>query len=408
MSAPALKVPHEESSASYEGWRIVLAASVGGMVCFSSLIVYTFGIFLKPLSAEFGWSREEVSRAFGLMAMTIALCSPFIGRLLDRLEPRRVIVPCFAVLGLAFASLSLLTPHLWHFYVVFFVIGVVGNATTQMGYSRAITSWFTRHRGLALAFVLAGLGVGSIIMPVLAQYLIDNYGWRSAYAVLGIATLLIGIPLTLQFVRNRDDAQRTLLAPSTGISTGIALRTRAFWLLVITLFLTSVSANGAITQLSAILTDRGVSAAQAALTAAVLGGASLLGRLVTGWFLDRYFGPSVSGVLLVLMTAGMVLLGLSTTPAISFLAAALIGIGLGGEADVTPFLLARYYGLRNFSSLYGLTWMFYAVGGALGPVVLARVFDSTGSYARVLVLMPIPILVSALLMIAMPRYPEAE
>jgi MFS family permease len=395
----------EEASPGYEGWRVVLAAGVGGMVCFSSLIVYTFSVFLKPLTVEFGWSREEVSRAFGLMAMTLAACSPWIGRLLDRMDPRRIVVPAFAILGLAFASLSLLTPHLWHFYAVFFVIGVVGNATTQMGYSRAISSWFTRHRGLALAAVLGGLGIGSIVMPVLAQQLIGHFGWRAAYAVLGATTIVLGIPLTLRFVRNRDDARRTLASPREGIRTGEALRTRAFWLLVLTLFLTSVSANGAITHLSAILTDRGVSAAQAALAAAVLGGTSLLGRLATGWFLDRYFGPLVSGVLLVFVTGGMLLLGASTTPWVAFAAAAMIGLGLGGEADVTPFLLARYYGLRNFSSLYGLTWMFYAVGGALGPVLLGRVFDSTGSYTGLLVVMPVPVLLAALLMIAMPSYP---
>lgn len=409
MSAPTITAaPDVELSARYPGWRVVGAATVGGVVCFSSLIIYTFSIFLKPLSAEFGWGREEISRAFGLMAMTIAAVSPLIGRLLDRLEPHRVVAPCFLVLGLAFASLSQVTGSLWQFYGLYFVIGLVGNATTQMGFSRAISSWFVRHRGVALAAVMGGLGIGSMAMPVAAQALIDQYGWRAAYAVLGITVAAVGVPVTLLFARNRDEARRTLETPGQGWTTGEALRSRAFWLLVAMLLLTSVGVNSLLSHLSAILTDRGIAAQQAALVAAVLGGTNLVGRLGAGWLLDRYFGPLVSGGLLLLMMTGMLLLGTANGPEAAFAGAALIGLGLGGEADVTPYLVARYYGLRNFSSIYGLTWVFYAVGGALGPVVLGRVFDATGSYAGALLVMPVPVLVAALLMWPMPQYPAAS
>ena len=110
-----------EGDPRYEGWRVAVASAVGVFVSFASLLVYTFGIFLKPLADEFGWSREAISAAFGIAAMTVAVCSPPLGYLLDRVSPRRIIVPCMAVFGCAFASLSLLTPHLWHLYAMFFV-----------------------------------------------------------------------------------------------------------------------------------------------------------------------------------------------------------------------------------------------------------------------------------------------
>lgn len=404
VSNPAL-LDSEESSLRYSGWRVVSAAQIAAFVSFASLMIYTFSIFLKPLTAEFGWSREAVSRAFAIAALTVAACSPFLGRILDRVDPRRVLLPCIAVFGIAFASLSLLTPSLLHFYLVFFVIGIVGNGTTQMALSRPVASWFNKRRGTALALVMCGVGAGSIVLPIVAQRLIETFGWRTAYAILGAMVLVLGLPLTAKFVRNRDGERFTQENSETGNSFAEALRSRAFWILVATLFLSSVSVNGAVTHLAALLTDRGIGVREAALAASVLGGASLTGRLISGWFLDRFWGPAVSCVLLFLMAGGVALLSRSNTIEIGMVAAVLIGLGMGGEADVTPLLLSRYFGLRSFSALYGLTWTFYAVAGALGPVILGRFFDTSGSYGQMFDFLAIPVLLSAMLMLWMPRYP---
>jgi predicted MFS family arabinose efflux permease len=113
----------EEDRSTYEGWRVAVASSACVFVSFASLLVYTFGVFLKPLAEEFSWSREAVSAAFGIAAMTVALVSPLLGFLLDRLHPARVIVPCMITFGVAFASLAVLTPHLGHLYAVFLFLG---------------------------------------------------------------------------------------------------------------------------------------------------------------------------------------------------------------------------------------------------------------------------------------------
>ncbi len=398
----ATSVSSPESSLGYAGWRVVLAGHCGVMMSFGSLLVFTFSVFLKPLTAEFGWGREEVSRAFAIAAMTVAASSPFLGRLLDRGEPRRVVLPCLAVFGLAFASLGFLTPRIWHLYAVFFVIGVVGNGTTQMGFSGAVSSWFTERRGLALALIMAGAGLGSIVLPPLAQGLIGAYGWRTAYFALGGLALAVSLPLAARFLRTNPLAERRQSGGPGGV--GTALRQRAFWILVATLFLSSIAANGAIAHLAALLTDRGLEAGTAAWIAAALGGASLGGRLLTGHLLDRFWGPLISCLLLFAMASGILLLAYAHTFAAGLAAALLIGLGLGGEADVTPYLLSRYFGLGSFSTLYGLTWTFYAIAGGLGPVLLGRVFDATASYTLVLTLLAIPTIVSAMLMLWMPAY----
>jgi predicted MFS family arabinose efflux permease len=310
-----------------------------------------------------------------------------------------------AVFGLAFASLSLLTPSLIHLYLTFCLLGVVGNGTTQMGYSRAVSSWFVDKRGLALALVMAGVGAGSMILPSVAQRIIDMHGWRVAYLVLGVLVLIMGIPLTALFVRERPgDHGYGLVKHGSSVREG--LRSRPFWLLVAALFLSSIAVNGAITHLSPLLTDRGISPDRAAVAVSVLGGASFVGRLVTGHLLDRYFGPRVSFVLLAGVAAGILLLSTASRSETGLLAAALIGFGLGGEADVTPYLLTRYFGLRMFSTLYGLTWTAYAIAGATGPVLMGKVFDITNSYGSLLMLLSVATLAAAVLMLFLPSCPE--
>lgn len=396
-----------EDSPLYPGWRVVLAAHFGAMVSFGSLLVFTFGVFLKPLTAEFGWSREEVSRAFAIAAMTVAAVSPFLGRALDRWGPRPIVIPCFALFGTAVLSLSRLSGPLWELYAAFFVIGLAGNGTTQMGYGGAVAGWFTARRGLALACVMAGVGIGSIVHPILAERCIAAFGWRTAYLILGAMVLLSGIPLTAAWVRRSGESGNNPLAESGSTIRG-ALGHRAFWVLVAVLFVSSIAANGTLTHMAAHLSDRGMTASQAALATGVLGGANLAGRLLTGWLLDRFFGPRLSFWLLAVMAAGFAALALARSLPVAMIAAVLIGLGLGGEADVTPYLLSRYFGLASFSTLYGITWTFYALAGAVGPVLFGRVFDTSGSYDAVLRLSQALAIIAAILMLAMPRYPRAS
>ncbi|MFN7994031.1 MAG: MFS transporter [Bryobacteraceae bacterium] len=403
VSGPATeRIPAEEPR---QGWLVVAAAYCGAMVSFGSLLVFTFSIFVKPLGANFGWSRESISAAFGFAALTVALCSPPLGHLLDRFGPRRIILPCMAVFGLAFGSLAFLTPNLAHLYAVFVVMGIVGNGTTQMGYSRAVSTWFDRRRGLALALVMAGVGTGAMVFPPLAQWIIAGYGWRVAYVCLGVVVLLLGIPLTALFVRERPRDHRQSHTILDGATVGEGIRSRAFWILVGTLFLSSISVNGAIAHLSPLLTDRGVPAGSAALAASMLGLASFFGRLVTGYFLDRFFGPRVGLCLYAVCAGGILLLARSSAVWPGIAAAALIGLGVGAEADITPYLLTRYFGLRAFSTLYGFTWTAYAIAGAIGPVWMGRAFDATGSYVSLLTLLALATLLSASLLLLLPRYP---
>jgi predicted MFS family arabinose efflux permease len=401
-------VPHpgSEGDLRYEGWRVAAAASVGVFVSFASLFVYTFGVLLKPLAEEFAWSRESVSAAFGIAAMTVAVCSPPLGYLFDRGNPNRIIIPSLVIFGGAFASLSLLTPHLWHLYAIFFVLGVVGNGTAQMAYSRAVSSWFHERRGTALAVVMSGGAVGAIVLPPAAEALIQTIGWRGACLALGAMVLVIGVPIVTRFIRERP-GERGASAVLDGVSVREGVTSRVFWILIVVLFAQSIAQNGALTHMAALLTDRGIAASGAALALSAMGAASLLGRLSTGWLLDRFFAPRVGFCLLSIAALGTYLLAGAQSLTFGVLAAALIGFGMGAEADVTPYILSRYLGLRSFAMLYGFTWTAYAIAGAVGPILMGRAFDLTGSYTTLLTQLAIGTFLIAALLLLMPGYERA-
>jgi MFS family permease len=398
-----------EFDLGYYGWRVVLAACFGVMAGFGSLFVYTFAVFVKPLSSAFGWNREAISLGFGLAAITLGLISPLLGRWIDRFGPRRIILPCMTVYCCAILSLALLREHLWQFYATCVVLGLVGNGAAHLAYSRSISTWFQRRLGTALAFVMVGAGLGAMILPVVAQAIISRSGWRAAYLSLGGLAVLLGLPLSWRYIFERGPVrQDSAPVAHPGSTWQQGLRSFAFWIIVVVLFVSSVSMNGAITHLSALLTDRGVTPGDAALCASILGGASLLGRVCVGWLLDRFFGARVALLVNLSTAAGIFLLARASSFPAGCLAAALIGIGAGGEAAITPYLLTRYFGLRAFSTLYGLTWTFYAAAGAIGPVILGRAFDLTGSYTSLLTVLAAALSFAAVLNLFLPRYSNSS
>jgi MFS family permease len=397
-----------ESSPSYTGWHVTLAAFVGVMVSFAAIVPYTFSLFLSPLQLAFGWKREAISRGFAIAALTVAACSPFLGSLLDRLPPRRIILPCIAFFACGIASLSMLKGHISQFYATYVVLGIVGNGTAQLAYSRAVLTWFDRRRGLALALVLAGSGTGSILLPMLSQHVIATQGWRSAYLVLGTAALL-GLPLTALLVRNKPVAEVHHAMTDERIKVGDVLKTGTFWLIAIPVLLSAFSLNGAIAHLAALLVGRSVTPASAALALSMLGLSSIVGRLITGHLLDHIFAPIVSLAVLLIAGLGIVTLAYATSAPIGIFGAFLIGFGSGSEADVVPYLIAKYFGRTRFSTLYGLSWTAYAVGAAAGPVLLGHAFDQAGSYLpSTVVLLSGPLFAAAFLQLLFPRYPTTS
>ncbi len=310
-----------ESKRVFYGWWIVLVAAVGMFLCYISVVSFTFGVFIGPLRKEFNWSLTELSLASSLSLVAMCLAMPVMGPLVDRLGARRVIIPSVLIFGLCLVSFYFLTGSLLHFYTAFIVLGIAGGGSSNMPYSNVISHWFDRKRGLAIALASSGAGLGSFVFPPVAQSLIAAAGWRVAYLILGLVVIVVTVPVVGIFLKEKPQmigllpdgarAQREVTANSdqaVGMSGSEGLRSNTFWIICIAFFFITSGVIGCLIHLVPMLTGRGVSEQQAALSVAVLGGASLIGGIIAGWMLDRVMASTVSVVFFSGAGVGMLIL----------------------------------------------------------------------------------------------------
>jgi MFS family permease len=389
-----------ENDRGYPGWRVMWACAAAAF--FASTPYQVFAVFLLPVSEEFSWSRESASGAYAVMAVSAAAAAPLVGRLIDRIGARPVIVLSMIVVGLAVSSLSMLTASLAHLYGVSIAIGVATIGASAVAHSRVIFGWFDVHRGRALGLMLAGGMVSAIVLPPAAVNLIRAFGWRAAWVVLGMLIVVVGVPLVSRFLQERTAMSDAESAMVQGASVAEALRSRLLWTLMATIFGAAMMVSGAIVHTSALLTDRGFSPGVAAAVMSGMGAANLAGRLLTGWLLDRYAAPRVAAVLLTVGATGGLLMANADSLGAAVIAAVLIGGGSGGEIDVNPYLLSRYFGLRSLATLYGFNWMALGTASAIGPILMGRAHDATGSYAMILSELALVTLVTAGLLLTLP------
>jgi MFS family permease len=391
-------------------WLVVGVSSIGLFFHFGSLLVNAFGVMLKTLCDQFHWSRGDVSFAFTLATISAMLAMPLTGWLADRIGSRRPILVCLAAFGALYASLSFLTPHLWHLCAVFLLLGLVGPGTSAVPHASLISRWFTERRGLALGLAMSGTAIGGVIWPAATQKLMDWFGWRNAYAISGGGVLLIALPLLLLFLKEpstpvqsskRDSADEQV----DGLTRAEALRGSLLWLLLSAFFIISMSIHACMIHLVAMLTDRGMTPESAAFAATLMGAAGMIARLGMGYLLDLLPAERVPTIAFCVVATGIFLLFAGATGGSAYLAAILIGIGYGSETATVPYLVGRYFGLRSFGEIYSYLFIAVPFGGALGPVLMGVGFDRTGSYRLVLLCCGVATVIAALALLRLKSYP---
>lgn len=399
-----------ENQLVYPGWRVAAVCHIGVLTGFATVFIYSFSFMVKPLGQAFGWDREQIARAFSLAAISVAIFSPFVGKLFDRFDPRKLIAGFMTVFGLGMGSLGFLTPHLWQLYANAVLIGIAGTGTYQLGYARVIAAWFERRLGAALSIVVAGSGVGSFVVPPLVAHWLATYGWRETYLGLAVLPLFIGAPLTLLFARTpkAGSAHAPIRAvrgeAAEGLTWQKALGSVSFWVLALGVVALSLSENGALAHLAPMLSDHGLKVREIAFTASLLGISSVTGRFVLGWLLDFVKGSHIALASLLAAGIGMLMLAHARNFEAAAPAALVAGLGGGCELDLIPYMLRRYFGLRSFSTLYGLVYSTYAVAGAAAPLVLGHVYDKTGSYTGIMNTFCAVTLAASVAMLALPGY----
>ena len=370
-------------------WWAVFGAVTGLFVCNGPVLGFTFGVFLKPIMADTGWQRSSVSFALSVGGIFSALAVPVLGRMMDRWSIRRVALPGLAVYTLFLSLMGLAPAVLWIFILMFALAEMTSAIQTPLGYAKAISAWFDRRRGLALGVAMSGVGIGAFVVPQLAQQLIERVGWRGAYVSLGLMTFVIAFPAVATWIREPrpGEGERgggAAIAMLPGHTVREAAGTTRFWMLGTAFFLVAVGINGSAAHIVPLLTDHGLSAASATATLGIFGLATMGGRLLAGFLVDRIFAPYVATFFFLAPIAGFAFLA-SAAGMLPTAGVVLMGIGLGTEIDLIAFLVTRYFGQRAFGQIYGYFFMIFGLGSSCGRFLAGLIFDLAGSYNPALI-----------------------
>ncbi|MEO6185769.1 MAG: MFS transporter [Steroidobacteraceae bacterium] len=374
-----------ETSSRYRGWRVVAASAAALAFGPSTIAVLSLGLFMRSFEQEFGWSRTQVAIATTIVSYMIVLVSPLQGWLIDRYGSRRVILCSIPAFGTGICALALLPPVLWMYYAAWVIIPILGVGVFPLSYLKVVGSWFTRRLGFALGVANSGVAIGSMLIPLLVGYLIAQHGWRYAWLGLGVIVLLFTLPLALGFIHEaaegRVDNPAARGRSGPGVAFAEAVRTRTFSLLIVSFLLMGTTTTAFVVHQVPLLLDRGVTPATASLVQVVFGAFGLLGRLLTGWLLDRVRASRVMITFLLGGALACALYAMGVSRELAFVCAALFGLLFGAEFDVLAYLVKRRFGALAFGRIYGLVFSVFQFGAGLGALLLPLSRDQTGSYA---------------------------
>lgn len=410
------------------GWWMVFVAFMSMLVAYGARF-YSFGIYLKPMSQEMGWSRATTSSAFTISSLFLGFLSPFVGKILDKYGNKVIMFWGAAIAGLGFA-LCYFTQSLFHFYIFFSLIMPIGIAGTGMVPSNALVAkWFKKKSGFALGIVSVGMGLGSFVMVNLAEYLISMYGWRTSFLVMGVIIWVVICPMALFLVRNKPsdmgllpdgDDPSTAPAPAATPGKGPAapagdvwpmkefLRTPAFW--GIALMFATVCFGSLINLVHLVphATDIGHSRKFAAFLLSIMMLSSLCGRFIIGYIADKVNPVKLMAFLLtwsfLAMFFFMNITGIKD-PAMFYAYVIIFGFPYGPIAQLTATIINKTFGQASFGAIFGAVFFAGTFGTGFGPLFAGWIYDVTKNYDIAFVVAASLFLVSAILLLLLASKP---
>jgi MFS family permease len=416
------------SKTVFYGWWIV---AVGFLINAFGVgtFFYGFSTFFNPLIAEFGWSRAVMSGVFSLSRLEGGIEGPIAGWFTDKYGARRMMLIGITVAGVGFIALRMVNSPV-SLYLIF---GILLSLGFNMGYthatSAAVAKWFIRKRGRALSFLISGNGIGGAIFVPLIAWLIVQFSWRAATIVIGVATLLIPLPLTL-LVRSTpeemglvpdgqpdtkgklsSEAEQSLSGVSGGgtipedvdLTVREAMRTRAFWTYVASMVFRSCILSSIVVHQIPHLTDIGIPYQEASAVLGLMVLMSVPGRFIFGWLGDRFNKKVLLFLLCLLQGVGVYIFINATTTTLLYLFVVIYGLGYGGVIPLTLALRADLFGRRNYATIAGITMALTMVGTVAGPVLAGYLFDTTQSYSLAFYIFMGMIIISGVLFLLIPQ-----
>ncbi|GGC02862.1 MFS transporter [Novosphingobium endophyticum] len=388
-------------------WRPGIAGLVAGSIGYS-LYAAVSSLFVEPLQAQFGWSRGDIAfvHSFGIVT---AFAAPVVGRLTDRKGVKPVLLLGLLATALGYVLLSQMRGSLLYYYAAYFCFSMAGMATTGITVTRILSGAFHRTRGTALAIGRSGLALTGALMPLLLFPVIVQAGTAGGYLLLGGTILLLAVPLVWFWVPSRaaDLKAGRISAVAMADQWRVLLNQPRIRVLIAASVLNYVPVVSLLSQMKPLAVSKGLEAATAVGAVSVMGLAAACGALLSGVLVDRFWAPAIAFTLNILPAAGcLFLLGGDVSPLVFYAAVLLIGLGQGAEIDIVAFMIARYFGLRSYATIYGLSTLGIALGVAFGASMIGQAYDLFGDYNFAIMAASASFALAAVLYLAMGRYPE--
>ena len=398
----------KEKPTLYYGYIVVFAAVLIMTIVWGTN--RTFGVFLKPMLVEFGWSRANISGAFTLAMIVMGWAGFVSGRVTDRFGPRAIVMICGTCLGASYVLTSMIQ-YAWQFYIVYGLLAGIGMSVTTPLMS-LVARWFVKRRALMSSTLSAGPAFGNMMMPLVFSLIIHGVGWRKSYLIMA-GTVLVIVFSTIMLIK-RDPSEMGLVPygvddtethddtmQSEGLSIAQALRTKQYWLISFLFFCDFFLFNVVTVHIVIHAMDIGIPATEAASILSVASGVCLFARIIIGGIADKVGCKPTFMICLIMAVVGFALLLIAQSLWTLYVFAAIFGFGLWASGGLIPPMTAELFGLKDHGSIFGSIFVSGATGGAFGPVVVGYLFDRTGNYQLAFIVCLIIIILSILSLIGL-------
>lgn len=389
----------KQNNRLFYGWSVVLGCAV---VCGCNIGVLsnTVGVFLKPVSTELGVSRSQIALYSSIFSMIGMFSAPFQGRLMEKYSLKKLMVSGSVIAGICLFCYSF-APGLWFFYANAILCGLVFGFTNLIPVNKILSNWFTKKKGTAVGFALAGSGLMAMVVTPILSRMVEDYGWRSGYRFIGSLYLLLMVPVILFVIKESpEDGKTKRWVPGdaeknaegntnedakqdieTGLTRAQAMRTRRFWLVLAALVLASSVAMGIQQHMIAYLTDMGYGQQYASGIYSLSMGVLMAGKVILGTLYDRLGIKGASVYICLVLAASLGFLLMAEVPEVPYLFAAAFGLANAIQSIPATCMVTRFFGTREFTSIYGICNAGNMAGIALGTSMSAWIYDASGSYA---------------------------
>ncbi|MBL8362842.1 MAG: MFS transporter [Rubrivivax sp.] len=382
--------PDVDSPAS---WRVLAGCCIVALFGVTALYGSTFGLMMRPMQQELGWSRADIAFALTLMTLAAPAIMPLVGWLIDNVPLRPLILWGVVLQSASLAGYGLMRGSVWVYYGLCLALIVTATGASMLTLAKLLQAWFDKAFGRALGILFALITVGAVIHPQIVRLVIEHASWREAFFVMGAMSLVFGGAAGLLLVREPAGlrAARAADAPAPGAATVPAAATapgtmrafladRIWWLLAVWNMLFAFAMGAIMLHLAPMMQDRGLSLAQAATALSIVGLGGFVGNLMAGWLVDRVSATRLARVFVLAPLAAAVMLYLGTGVVVALTAAVLLGVFSGGDHSLSVFLARRYFAAETFGRASATQQMATAFGSGISPWLAGLIHDRTGSY----------------------------